>query len=150
MTRINSGISPKILTDEHLLAEHREIKRLPAQYLLSVASGSINKIPDKFCLGKGHVLFFINKPLYTLNRYKEIREECLSRGFNVSDYSENWKAYPPDMYIDNYFPSIEENQLLVDRISRRILESSKKYFHYKSQQISKDQAIDLLYGSTKI
>ena len=80
-----NGIASKILTDEHLLAEHREIKRLPAQYLLSVASGSINKIPDKFCLGKGHVLFFINKPLYTLNRYKEIREECLSRGFNVSD-----------------------------------------------------------------
>lgn len=33
MTRINSAINVKNLTDEHLLAEHREIKRLPALYL---------------------------------------------------------------------------------------------------------------------
>ena len=150
MTRINSGIFPRNLTDEHLLAEHREIKRLPAQYLLSVSSGSINKIPDKFCLGKGHVLFFVNKPFYTLARYKEIREECLNRGFNVSEYSENWKAYPPDMYINNYFPNIEENILLVDRITQKILNSPKKYFHYRSQLITKDQAINLLYGNSKI
>ena len=30
MTRINSAISVRRLTDEHLLAEHREIKRVPA------------------------------------------------------------------------------------------------------------------------
>ncbi len=29
MTRINVSINVKALTDEHLLAEHREIKRLP-------------------------------------------------------------------------------------------------------------------------
>jgi hypothetical protein len=29
MTRINTGIPPKELTDKHLLAEHREIKRIP-------------------------------------------------------------------------------------------------------------------------
>ena len=29
MTRINVGISPTELTDKHLLAEHREIKRIP-------------------------------------------------------------------------------------------------------------------------
>ena len=28
MTRINSAIKARLLTDEHLLAEHREIKRL--------------------------------------------------------------------------------------------------------------------------
>ena len=29
MTRINVGIPPAELTDKHLLAEHREIKRIP-------------------------------------------------------------------------------------------------------------------------
>ena len=29
MTRINAGIPPKKLTNRHLLAEHREIKRIP-------------------------------------------------------------------------------------------------------------------------
>jgi len=29
MTRINAGYSVRRLTDKHLLAEHREIKRIP-------------------------------------------------------------------------------------------------------------------------
>ena len=29
MTRINCGIPPEELSDKHLLAEHREIKRIP-------------------------------------------------------------------------------------------------------------------------
>jgi hypothetical protein len=33
MTRINSAIDPSRLTDEHLLAEHREIKRIVQNYL---------------------------------------------------------------------------------------------------------------------
>ena len=30
MTRINCGVAVEQLTDEHLLAEHRELKRLPS------------------------------------------------------------------------------------------------------------------------
>lgn len=56
MTRINSAIPVKNLTDEHLLAEHREIKRLPYFLSKAIQSGSINNIPEKFTLGKGHVL----------------------------------------------------------------------------------------------
>ena len=40
MTRINSGIPVKSLTDEHLLAEHREIKRLP-YYIRRIVNGEI-------------------------------------------------------------------------------------------------------------
>ena len=48
MTRINSAIHVKCLTDEHLLAEHREIKRLPYCLRKAIVSGSIYKIPVKF------------------------------------------------------------------------------------------------------
>ena len=46
MTRINSAIPVKCLTDEHLLAEHREIKRLPYCLRKAIVSGSIDKIPE--------------------------------------------------------------------------------------------------------
>lgn len=91
MTRINSAISVRCLTDEHLLAEHREIKRLPDCFVKSYISGALKRIPNKFCLGTGHVTFFLNKAQFTLDRYKQIHEECIRRGFNVPDYSENWK-----------------------------------------------------------
>lgn len=94
MTRINSSIKVRLLTDEHLLAEHREIKRLPYSYKKRLESGKgFKDIPDKFTLGTGHVMFFVKYGYYTLNRYNEIREECIARGFNVEDYSSNWDMY---------------------------------------------------------
>ena len=90
MTRINSSIKVRLLTDEHLLAEHREIKRLPTFYKKRINSGkSLLNLPKEFTLGTGHVLFFIDKGAFTLKRYLEIHNECLTRGFNVEDYKIN-------------------------------------------------------------
>ncbi|NJO65836.1 MAG: hypothetical protein HC836_49530 [Richelia sp. RM2_1_2] len=51
MTRINANISPKLLHYKHLLAESREIKRIPN----AVKNGRVKliDIPKKFTLGKG-------------------------------------------------------------------------------------------------
>ena len=144
MTRINVGISVKALTDEHLLAEHREIKRLPDSYLKSLQSGSYKRIPNKFCLGTGHVLFFIDKSLFTLNRYKQIHGECLLRKFNVEDYSNNWNIIKDSFKNDYEFTSYDR-ELLLDRITERIKNSKQKVFHYYGKVISKDEAIELLY-----
>lgn len=65
MTRINSAIPVENLTDEHLMAEHREISRLPGCLLRAIKSGSINKVPKEFTLGKGHVTFFVDKSSFT-------------------------------------------------------------------------------------
>lgn len=51
MTRINSAISVRRLTDEHLLAEHREIKRLPACYLKAKNFGSFEKNTEGVQIG---------------------------------------------------------------------------------------------------
>ena len=48
MTRINSAITVRRLTDEHLLAEHREIKRLPACFVKSYTSGALKIIPKEY------------------------------------------------------------------------------------------------------
>ena len=144
MTRINSNISIKKLTDEHLLAEHREIKRLPSCLIKAIQCKSINKIPNQFTLGTGHVKFFLNKQKFIYNRYKEIYQELLNRGFNIEDYSNNWKEFIGTEYFNDYVPTIEEYNLLKQRIIERIKSSSKKTWHYYKKQITINEAIELL------
>jgi hypothetical protein len=81
MTRINAHIPPSELCDSHLLAEHREITRVPN----TIRSGRavIKDIPRKFTLGQGHVKFFYNKIGYIKDRYEQLYDECIARGFNI-------------------------------------------------------------------
>lgn len=140
MTRINIGIPPLNLTDKHLLAEHREIKRMH-----SVATNWLNtksKIPDDFRVGLGHVLFFVNKGQYTLNRYNEIYEECIRREFDVENYASNWDKYPKHLMGD-YSPTARDIGIIKERIKERILQSYSKNRYYKND-ISKHDAITLL------
>lgn len=139
MTRINSAISVKCLTDEHLLAEHREIKRLPQ----CLKKSKNLCIPDKFRLGAGHIKFFLDKMSFVKNRYKMIYEECLMRGFDVVNYSENWDSVGNE-YMNGYEPTREERELLIERISDRLMNSSKNFWHYCGKKISKEDAIVLL------
>ena len=142
MTRINSAINVRLLTDEHLLSEHREIKRLPSVYKKRINSNKgFNNIPSKFTLGEGHVLFFANKGQFTLNRYREIRKECINRGFQVEDYSENWLVYKN---LNNYISTDIEYKLLIDRIIERLKNSKKQYWHYYGKKLSKDESVNLI------
>lgn len=143
MTRINSAIPVKNLTDEHLLAEHREIKRLPWCLENAIKSGSIKNIPEKFTLGKGHVLFFLDKQHFIRSRYLDIRMELAKRAFTPQDYLMNWKSV--DLTYDNdYTPTSEERDLLIERITERIMNSPKKCFHHYGKAISKKEAVNLL------
>lgn len=147
MTRVNSAIPVEHLTDEHLLAEHREIKRIPA--LFAKTNKAILRIPTKFCLGTGHVKFFFNKMSFIFDRYLALYYECKKRGFDIQYYGDNWfdsqKTLMP--YWHGYSPTREEKKLLIERITERINNSNKEYFHYYRKQITKQQAIHLLqYG----
>ena len=149
MTRINSSVAVRFLTDEHLLAEHREIKRIPKVYKKRLDSKLGFYIPDKFTLGQGHVLFFIDKAAYTLGRYMSLHEECLLRGFNVQDYSENWNVYNTDdndFIMNDHIPTKEEYEQIRDRICQRITNSTKKSWHYYGKPITIIDAVNLLYN----
>lgn len=144
MTRINSAIPVHRLTDEHLLAEHREIKRLPYCLKKSIEVGTINDVPDKFTLGKGHVKFFLDKQWFLLSRYYSIFFELKRRGFNSTDFSYNWNDLTNGKYWNWYEPTTEEAILLKERISDRIMNSKKKCWHYYKKEIGKEEAINLL------
>lgn len=139
MTRVNSAINVKCLTDEHLLAEHREIIRLPSYYKACI--GRDVKVPDTFRLGRGHVKFFLYKQGFLRKRYREIFYECLLRGFEVTYFGDSWLGIDR---LDDYCPTDAERLLLVDRISERLLNSRKKYWHYCGKRISAEDAVELL------
>lgn len=141
--RCNCGIDPKNLTDEHLFAESRELKMLPSLFK-RVGSTSINKVPADFTLGRGHMLFFLYKSIYTLNRYHQVLSECHRRNISVDDESYRWDTYQNSTFNLDYQETGKEKQILINRISEKIKSSTKEYFHYNHKRISKKEAIELL------
>ena len=117
MTRINVGIPPIELVNAHLLAEHREIKRIPN----CVAKGKYNMdgIPERFKLGTGHVKFFYNKLLYLKKRYVRIYEECIKRGFNVQNYIEAWNNVPKEL-MNDYQVTTNDIKIIKERINEKL------------------------------
>lgn len=116
MTRINAGVNPMKLSRQHLLAEHREIKRIPN--MVRQGRVNLNGIPEKFCLGTGHVKFFYNKLGYLLERYTAILTECRRRGYNVTNYAHAWDGIP-DNLMGSWEPTREDYDLVMARIKER-------------------------------
>jgi hypothetical protein len=88
MTRVNV-VPVEELCDQHLLAEAREIPRIPNGLL----SGKLKKptfeeylsLGNFYRLGKGHVRFFCCRLDWLRARYGSILVECKLRGFRVED-----------------------------------------------------------------
>jgi deoxyribonuclease (pyrimidine dimer) len=120
VTRINSGIHPEELPDKLLLAEHREIKRIPNAIL--AGRYSLKDQPGEFTLGKGHVKFFYDKLEYLLIRYCELWEECIIRGFKVQDYSpsfENAAKMEGYALFNQWRETPEARKIVLDRIESK-------------------------------
>ena len=126
MTRINVGILPKELSNKHLIAEHREIKRIPN--CVSKGRYNMNNKPNRFKLGEGHVKFFYDKLSYLKDRYVLLYTECMRRGFNVQNYIGAWDNIPKELMGD-YIPTENDRKL----IQQRIIENDEK----RNQRISK-------------
>ena len=117
MTRINVGIPPAELVNQHLIAEHREIKRIPN----CIAKGkyNMNGIPNKFKLGSGHVKFFYNKLFYLFKRYIELHTECINRGFNVQNYIGAWDNVPREL-MNDYQVQDNDIKIITERINEKL------------------------------
>ncbi|MFZ7155253.1 pyrimidine dimer DNA glycosylase/endonuclease V [Avibacterium avium] len=109
MTRINV-VPPQELCDQHLLAEHRELTRIPN----AVAKGKYNLAgqPADYKLGEGHVRFFFNKLQFLKNRYDLLHQECKARGFKVQYFWPEDLPQDPSLWQD-YQPT--ENALTLNR-----------------------------------
>lgn len=117
MTRINAGFPVKQLTVKHLIAEHREIKRIPNT--IKSGKAKIVNIPANFTLGTGHVKFFYNKLGYLKERYEELFRECVLRGYNVTYYGDCFNNLPNEL-MNNYTVTEEARKLIQDRIFQKL------------------------------
>lgn len=124
MTRINVGIHPTELPDKLLIAEHREITRIPNN--LRNGKAVLKDIPEKFTLGKGHVKFFYNKVKYLSNRYALLYNECIFRGFNITDKSTSFMDFPQELFND-YIETEQDRLLLIERIQSKGFKLNEKY-----------------------
>ncbi len=119
MTRINI-ISPSELTDQHLIAEYREIFMVAGSLkrtLISKSGFVESKVPKNFTLNSGHVYFFYNKGKYLYKRYNLIIKEMKSRGFKPDEN----RIFPKDIFImNNLFNDWEPNQSDIKIIRKRI------------------------------
>jgi deoxyribonuclease (pyrimidine dimer) len=129
MTRINVGVQPQELCDAHLLAEMREMLRVPNK----VKSGRYRldiPLPSKFTLGSGHERFFIDKLQYLHKRYLSLREDALNRGFNCQDFSTSFENLPKELYND-YEERVEDRDTILERINERLRNMKRVRFTVK-------------------
>ena len=111
MTRINL-IPVNELSDQHLIAEYRELPRVLKQDI------DIKDAPYRFVLGKGHCKWAKSHSFYILNRYKELLNEMKYRGFKTNySYDDLVGLCDKD---DNYKPNYNEIFISRCRISERI------------------------------
>lgn len=126
MTRINIGIPPAYLSDKHLIAEHRELVRIPN----NIAKGrcNLNDIPKRFKLGEGHVRFFYNKLEYLRLRYDQLYYECRNRGINVVYFGGSFtQPEIPKRLFNNWLPCVQDIFVLYGRL----MEKDPKRYTYR-------------------
>lgn len=116
MTRINL-VSPSELCDKHLLAELRELKRIPNA--ISRGRFSLENQPTAYVLGTGHVKFFYDKLMFLFLRYKALYSESVDRGFKCQYMWPQDLDYSPELWND-YAPTQEAIELNRQRIKDRM------------------------------
>lgn len=77
MTRINV-ISVEELSDQHLIAEYRELPRCIKQKI------NVKNAPTTYCLGTGHMKWAASHPSFLLDRYCKLCDEMDWRGFRIN------------------------------------------------------------------
>jgi deoxyribonuclease (pyrimidine dimer) len=139
MTRINL-ISPIALTDQHLIAEYKEITQVHGSLTRTLNSKKgldVNRISETCPLNGGHVYFFYNKLAYLKNRYLSLANEMMDRGFKPVAYMRNLdriSSYPQHLYND-YNPSNTEKELLKERIESRI-NNKRDWYKYRGNKLT--------------
>ena len=124
MARVNSGINPKYFSDQHLIAESVEITMITGN-LRKNGYEIKGEIPEKYCLGKGHINFFKNKLLYLKERLTQVNFEMKRRKFNPGTTIDLKEFNHNDNLMYDWAPSIEDTKLVRERIVVRLINPRK-------------------------
>lgn len=133
MARVNVGIQPVYLADQHLIAESVEITMITGG--LRANDFEIKSdIPPILNLGKGHINFFKDKLLYLYKRLEEVNMEMSRRNFRPGTYID-LDLFPSELCND-WTPSLDESLVLRGRVVDRLHHPKKgqdgrKYYRYE-------------------
>lgn len=120
MTRINL-IPPEELHYKHLVAEYREITRVPT--LVRNAKNRMHKIniPKSYLLGTGHVTHFFDKLGFIADRYEQLCNEMRRRGYTCNQIPRSELLKDIDSrFVRAYNPTAEDVELNRARIAERM------------------------------
>jgi deoxyribonuclease (pyrimidine dimer) len=136
MTRINL-VHVKDLADQHLFAEWREIKMVPAALRRSLKTRNkgdiLAGVPQRYTLNKGHVTFFFNKMKFLTERYKSLTAELVKREYNINaedDFRVFYGDLPPEFSVVEWQPNDVDKAINIERILLRISEKPQLYRYY--------------------
>jgi len=137
MTRINV-IPVDELTDQHLVAEYREMLMVPASLKRSLNSKNgmdKKRIPKQYTLNTGHVYFFYDKGKFLKDRYDSLVSEMKKRGMNPDPN----RIFPTQVFEDNDLYNtwkVTDSAIKInsDRINKRINQKPDWYRHTKHKR----------------
>lgn len=136
MTRINL-VPVENLADQHLFAEWREIKMVPAALRRSLNTKSIStimsSIPKRYTLNTGHVTFFYDKMNFLSDRYMLLTDELLTRKYNIQMHDMSdifYRDIPPQFKSIEWEPDVNDITVNVERILLRISERPDWYRYH--------------------
>ncbi len=105
MTRINV-VPVGELCDQHLLAEQRELVRIPNELTSGRLKYEYDDRPDEYTTGEGHLKFFTNRLRYLFIRYQQLTDECERRGLHVEfSWPDNFIQRTTSRYWNDYAPT---------------------------------------------
>lgn len=135
MTRINYGVPPTQLIDQHLTGELHELPRVFTLVENRVKKGTMGKvkIPDAFTLGTGHVLFFYNKLGYLHDRYLRLLAEYTSRTGRIWNSNLDVLEGRNELlvtYMGKASPTAEDRQIVEERIREMAFKMKREPTYY--------------------
>jgi deoxyribonuclease (pyrimidine dimer) len=133
MTRINTGIHPRYLADQHLVAESGEIMMVIGS-LRRTKYKLVSPVPEQFSLGKGHVNFFKDKILYLIRRLKAVNNEMENRGFKPGTAIDTGPI--PNELLNDWQPTPADSWLVRQRIVHKMFK--KPEFFWRSHGVKMD------------
>lgn len=123
MTRVNV-VPVQELTREHLVAEYKEIMRLPKNIEKSLNRKSKpfskDEIPQEYTMGQGHVKFFYNKMEWVKQRFEQLVQEMNRRGYTTNFTDSSMFDRCPKTWFNNYQPDEKAMSVNRARIEERL------------------------------
>lgn len=131
MTRINV-IDPVYLTDQHLMAEYRELPMIMGSLRRSLRSPKpLPAESSKYTLNRGHVTFFYRKGKFLKRRYTDVVVELIARGYNLDpNRRADFQVFIDNDLFHDWTPDDHARAINTERLVQRINKQPQWYRYY--------------------